>query len=105
MGLAASLGVLAFDYLQMFQRFALPAAIAVAALAYAIARLAIPMASYRGRRLLLGRWRRFARWEFWAALAFLSADRTLDRLARTAPPFAAAAHRGQPGHLRRRTAR
>lgn len=32
--------------------------------------LLIPMLSWRGRRLLLGRWRRLTRWEFWPRWAF-----------------------------------
>ncbi|MEO6244565.1 MAG: hypothetical protein ABIQ12_03940 [Opitutaceae bacterium] len=44
---------------------AVPALLAAAAGALLLARLAVAVATWRGRRLLLGRWRRMTRWEFW----------------------------------------
>jgi membrane protein DedA with SNARE-associated domain len=43
--------------------------IAVLAL-YLVVKLAIQTASYRGRRLLVSKWRRLTRWEFWPMWAF-----------------------------------
>ncbi|MEZ4457171.1 MAG: hypothetical protein R2882_11575 [Gemmatimonadales bacterium] len=33
-------------------------------------KLIFPLGSWRGRRLLLSRWRRLTRWEFWPRWAF-----------------------------------
>ena len=41
------------------------ALLAAGAIAWVGARLGVALATWRGRRLLLGRWRRFHRWEFW----------------------------------------
>lgn len=41
-----------------------------ALLAFIAVKLLIRLASFRGRRLLLGRWRRLTRWEFWPAWVF-----------------------------------
>lgn len=38
--------------------------------AYILVRLALRVASYRGRRLLVSRWRRLTRWEFWPPYVF-----------------------------------
>ncbi|MCW5967064.1 MAG: alpha/beta fold hydrolase [Blastocatellales bacterium] len=37
---------------------------------YLLVRFALGMATWRGRRMLLGRWRRITRWEFWPAWIF-----------------------------------
>jgi pimeloyl-ACP methyl ester carboxylesterase/membrane protein DedA with SNARE-associated domain len=37
---------------------------------FVLLKLLIPLATWRGRRLLLSRWRRLARWEFWPRWAF-----------------------------------
>lgn len=39
-------------------------------LIFVIIRLLIRLTTFRGRRLLVGRWRRITRWEFWPPLAF-----------------------------------
>ncbi len=44
--------------------------IIAAALVYMVAKLATMMSSYRGRRLLVSRWRRWTRWEFWPPWVF-----------------------------------
>lgn len=44
--------------------------IAAAALVFTFAKLATAMSSYRGRRMLVSRWRRWTRWEFWPAWVF-----------------------------------
>lgn len=48
-----------------YESYALPGVLAVAAVIYLVLKLFIPMMSWRGRRLLLSRWRRLRRWEFW----------------------------------------
>ncbi len=62
---AASLGSMAFERLAWFRRYAAPAAIATASLLFVALRLAPRLATFRGRRLLLGAWRRWTRFEFW----------------------------------------
>jgi len=37
---------------------------------FLLLKLVIPLGTYRGRRLLLSRWRRLTRWEFWPRWAF-----------------------------------
>lgn len=44
---------------------AVPALIAAGILGWLVVRMAVGLGSWRGRRLLLGRWRRMTRWEFW----------------------------------------
>lgn len=44
--------------------------IAAAVMIYVIAKLIMALSSYRGRRMLVSRWRRLTRWEFWPAWAF-----------------------------------
>lgn len=64
-GTAASLGSLAFERLATYRSFALPAAVAIASLLLVVLRIAPRLATFRGRRLLLGVWRRWTRFEFW----------------------------------------
>jgi len=47
-------------------------ALAAAVIVFVIARLIIRLSSYKGRRLLLSKWRRLTRWEFWPAWIFYS---------------------------------
>lgn len=44
-------------------------AVTVGAL-FVLLKVALPLFSHRGRRLLLGRWRRWTRWEFWPPWCF-----------------------------------
>jgi pimeloyl-ACP methyl ester carboxylesterase/membrane protein DedA with SNARE-associated domain len=45
--------------------------LAIAALfLFLLLKLLLPLTTWRGRRLLLGRWRRLTRWEFWPRWAF-----------------------------------
>jgi hypothetical protein len=39
--------------------------LAAGAVAWCVVKLALALTTWRGRRLLLSRWRRFSRWEFW----------------------------------------
>ena len=50
--------------------WAVPGLIALALAIYFVQSLALPMFSHRGRRLLLGRFRRKVRWEFWPPVVF-----------------------------------
>ncbi|MBZ0101171.1 MAG: VTT domain-containing protein [Thermoanaerobaculia bacterium] len=64
-GLAAATGGAILARFEQFERWALPLA-ALAALAVVLAlHVVVPAFTWRGRRLLLSRWRRLTRWEFW----------------------------------------
>jgi membrane protein DedA with SNARE-associated domain len=56
-------GILA--YYGMYAKWALPVLVAAAAVIYLLVRIVIPLFSWRGRRLLLCRYRRLTRWEYW----------------------------------------
>jgi len=64
-GLAALSGDAARRYLAAWERAALPAALVAAAAVLVVVKLLVPALTWRGRRLLLSRWRRITRWEFW----------------------------------------
>lgn len=66
-GLAATLGEAALAQLERYGRAALPLAVAAFLLYLALTRWLPPLFTPRGRRLALGKWRRFTRWEFWPA--------------------------------------
>ena len=51
-------------------RLAGPAFVAGLALLYVLVRLGVSLLTWRGRRLLLSRWRRITRWEFWPPWVF-----------------------------------
>ncbi len=64
-GLAQWLGERFFDAFGHFQRYALPAFAALMLTVWLLLSLGRALASYRGRRLLLGWWLRKRHWEFW----------------------------------------
>ena len=69
-GLSTWTGGAVLGWFERFERLALPA-LAVAALAsWLVLRLVVPLFSWRGRRLLLSRWRRTTKWEFWPSWLF-----------------------------------
>ncbi|HVT81312.1 MAG TPA: VTT domain-containing protein [Phycisphaerae bacterium] len=67
-GLAAISGASAQRFLAAWTGL-VPALILAALLGWLLVRLATALGTWRGRRLLLGRWRRMTRWEFWPAWA------------------------------------
>ena len=69
-GLAARTHGAILARLQSYERYALPALVAAALLVLLIVRVALPALTWRGRRLLLSRWRRLTRWEFWPLWLF-----------------------------------
>lgn len=48
-----------------YETYALPLLVFTGFLLYLLIGYGIPMLSWRGRRLLLGKWRRLTRWEYW----------------------------------------
>ena len=69
-GLSAATGGAVLDRLERLEAWALPAAAAAALAAVLVVRLLVPAFTWRGRRLLLSRWRRLTRWEFWPLALF-----------------------------------
>jgi len=52
-----------------YAKWALPGFVAAALLLYVLVRLVMPLFTWRGRRMLLCRWRRLTHWEYWPLLA------------------------------------
>jgi pimeloyl-ACP methyl ester carboxylesterase/membrane protein DedA with SNARE-associated domain len=69
-GLSAGTGHQMVHWLSRYEGLAWPALLSTAAFLFLLVRVALPLATWRGRRLMLSRWRRLARWEFWPMWAF-----------------------------------
>ena len=69
-GFSAAFGEAAQRVLTVFQRRAFLYLLVTGLVLFLALKLVIPLFTFRGRRLLLSRWRRFARWEFWPRWAF-----------------------------------
>lgn len=69
-GLSAWTGGTVLAHFRSYERVALPAVLATLAVTFVFARVVVPLFSWRGRRLLLSRWRRLTQWEFWPAWLF-----------------------------------
>lgn len=69
-GLAAHTHGAILARLESYERWALPALGGAVALVLLVTRVGLPALTWRGRRLLLSRWRRLTRWEFWPLWLF-----------------------------------
>jgi len=69
-GVSYLLGAEAFRLLDAYERYSLLAVLLVVLAVLLLLRLVAPLSTYRGRRLLLSRWRRRTRWEFWPPWVF-----------------------------------
>jgi membrane protein DedA with SNARE-associated domain len=69
-GLSAATGGAVRRELELWSDRALPLAAIAAAIVLVVVRLLVPALSWRGRRLLVSRWRRLTRWEFWPLALF-----------------------------------
>lgn len=69
-GLSASLGFAILDHFAWFQGHLILFIALIVAIVLIATRVLLPMTSWRGRRLLLSRFRRFTQWEFWPSWAF-----------------------------------
>jgi membrane protein DedA with SNARE-associated domain len=69
-GLAAIFGVRIYKYFELLRRRALPGVALLAIVGWLLFRLLRALGSRRGRRLLVGWWRRWTRWEFWPPWLF-----------------------------------
>ncbi len=69
-GLSRTFGTQVLTRFMAYETFALPAVLGLALALVGVVKLVVPLGSWRGRRLLLSRWRRVTRWEFWPRWAF-----------------------------------
>jgi len=69
-GLSAWSGGTVLAHFRSYERVALPAILAALGATFVFVRIVVPLFTWRGRRLLLSRWRRLTRWEFWPAWLF-----------------------------------
>lgn len=65
-GLAVLLGKQMISYFGLYQEYALLVLLGVLSLAYLLFKVIIPMFTFRGRRILVGKWKRITNWEFWS---------------------------------------
>ncbi len=68
--LASWLGASAIGRWETFQRVSVVLILAVLVATFVLMQIVVPLFTWRGRRDLVARWRRFTRWEFWPAWAF-----------------------------------
>ncbi|MEO7793342.1 MAG: VTT domain-containing protein, partial [Thermoanaerobaculia bacterium] len=69
-GLSSWTGGAVLTHFRSYERVAFPALAAALAATLLFVRIVVPLFSWRGRRLLLSRWRRLTLWEFWPAWIF-----------------------------------
>lgn len=69
-GLSSVLGAEVIKSALLARQNALVQVLVAGAVLYLAVRLGIQTASYRGRRLLVSKWRRLTHWEFWPMWAF-----------------------------------
>jgi pimeloyl-ACP methyl ester carboxylesterase/membrane protein DedA with SNARE-associated domain len=69
-GISAAFGEVVQAVLQGLARHTGLYLLVTAAFLFLLLQVVVPLLSHRGRRLLLGRWRRLTRWEFWPRWAF-----------------------------------
>ena len=69
-GASALFGQEVLNRFDTFQRMAISGLLVLAVVLAAVFKILVPLASWRGRRLLLSRWRRLTGWEFWPRWAF-----------------------------------
>ncbi len=62
---AVLIGKRVITYIDIYSGWALWVFLFLLALLFTITRLIVPLFTWRGRRLLLSRWRRLTNWEFW----------------------------------------
>lgn len=69
-GLAVLYGETVLTAFAAYRRWSFPLVIVAGLALLALVKVVLPLFSWRGRRLLLSRWRRLTRWEFWPRWAF-----------------------------------
>ncbi len=68
--LSAMLGGKVMEYLSLYWQYSWRILIVIAVVLWLLKKFVAPLFSFRGRRLLLAKWRRLTRWEFWPLWAF-----------------------------------
>lgn len=69
-GLSRATGGAVVAWLERYEAWALVAVLVSAAVTLLVVKVVVPAFTWRGRRLLLSRWRRWTRWEFWPVWLF-----------------------------------
>ncbi len=69
-GTSAIFGDRVLSAFTSYRQFALPTVLLAAVVVAILVKLIVPLFSWRGRRMLVSRWRRLTRWEFWPRWAF-----------------------------------
>jgi len=69
-GLSTFLGGNMLAWFEVYQTYALPGLVGIILLLLIMLKVIVPIFTHRGRRLLLGKWVRFSRWEFWPLWKF-----------------------------------
>lgn len=64
------LGGQVMEYLSLYEQYSWRILIGLAVVLWFMAKLVVPLFSFRGRRLLVSKWRRLTQWEFWPLWAF-----------------------------------
>ncbi|WOO40563.1 alpha/beta fold hydrolase [Rubellicoccus peritrichatus] len=64
-GIAYMVGDTVLNVMERYERFALLGLVLVFVLAWLFLRWIVPLLTWRGRRLVLSRWKRMTSWEFW----------------------------------------
>ena len=71
-GLAVLLGQEMISYFNVYQEYALWVLGGVLAMLYLVFNIVVPALTFKGRRLLVGRWKRLIHWEFWSPYVIYS---------------------------------
>ncbi len=71
-GLAVLLGQEMIAYFNVYQEYALWVLGGVLITLYVVFKVVIPSFTFKGRRLLVGKWKRFTHWEFWSPFIIYS---------------------------------
>ncbi len=69
-GVSTLLGGQMLEWFEVYQDFALFGLVGMVLSMLVLLKLIVPLFSYRGRRLLQGKWMRFSRWEYWPLWKF-----------------------------------
>lgn len=64
-GIAYLLGDVVLSYMERFEKYAIVGLIGFFMLAWLVFRWVLPLITWRGRRMVLSRWKRLKRWEYW----------------------------------------
>jgi membrane protein DedA with SNARE-associated domain len=69
-GGAMALGRGVLPWVQAYERWALPALLGILVVLGLLVKVVLPSFTWRGRRMVVSRWRRLTRWEFWPPWMF-----------------------------------